>query len=213
MPRAQLTHDELETMRQRLAEAALAIYREEGLEALSFRRLADAMSLSHTLPYRYFENKDALLAEVRRGCFVRFEAHVRAAEAGLSEVSGRTRAVTAAYVDFVTRWPADYQLMFSTEQPPPDQFPALLQARRALFEHTVEMVADGIEAGLLVGEARQLTHLVWVSIHGLMTLHVANQLVHGYTLQELIEPLIETFLGHHAAADTKPRPRKPARAA
>lgn len=213
MPRAQLTADELETMRQRLAEAALSLYREEGLEAISFRRLADVMGLSHTLPYRYFENKDALLAEVRRSCFVRFEAHVRAAEAGLGDVPARIRAVTAAYVDFVSRWPADYQLMFSTEQPPPNQFPALLQARRALFEHIVEMVADGIEAGLLAGEARQLTHLVWVSIHGLMTLHVANQLVHGYTLHELIAPLIETFLGHHAAAETRPRPRRRARAA
>ena len=213
MPRPQLTNSELDTMRQRLSAAALVIYRSEGLDALSFRRLADAVGLSHTLPYRYFDNKDALLAEVRRTCFARFEAHVRDAERGLSGVLERVRAVTAAYVDFVARWPADYQLMFSTEQPPPDQFPALLAARRALFEHIVELVSDGIRAGLLAGDARRLTHLVWVSIHGLMTLHVANQLVHGYRLDELIEPLVDTFLGRHAAADAKPLTQKKKRAA
>lgn len=213
MARPQLSTDEVAVMRLRLADAALGIYRREGLEAVSFRRLADVVGLSHTLPYRYFDNKDALLAEVRRGCFVRFENHVRAAEKGLAGVTPRIRAVTAAYVAFVTRWPADYQLMFSTEQPPPDQFPALLAARRSLFDHAVALVGDGIKAGLLAGDARRLTHLVWVSIHGLMTLHVANQLVHGYTLDELIEPLIDTFLGRHAATAAKPPTQRKPRAA
>lgn len=213
MARPQLSSDEVDAMRIRLADAALDIYRREGLEAVSFRRIADVVGLSHTLPYRYFDNKEALLAETRRGCFERFEAHVRDAEDGLAGVLERIRAVTAAYVSFVRRWPADYQLMFSTEQPPPDQFPALLAARRALFEHAVQLVAEGIRAGLLAGDPRRLTHLVWVSIHGLMTLHVANQLVHGYKLEQLIEPLIDTFLNHHATPLAKPRVRRKSRAA
>ena len=213
MARPQLRTDEVDAMRIRLADAALDIYRREGLEAVSFRRIADVVGLSHTLPYRYFDNKEALLAEARRGCFERFEAHVRVSEDGLVGVLERIRAVTAAYVDFVSRWPADYQLMFSTEQPPPNQFPALLAARRALFEHIVQLVTEGIRAGLLAGDARRLTHLVWVSIHGLMTLHVANQLVHGYTLGQLIEPLVDTFLGRHATAVKKPVTQKRKRAA
>ena len=41
-------------MRCQLVDAGLALYRSAGLEAVSLRRLADAVGISHTLPYRYF---------------------------------------------------------------------------------------------------------------------------------------------------------------
>ena len=199
MPRAQLTSNELDSMRERLAATALDIYRREGIDALSFRRIAEAAGISHTLPYRYFDNKDALLARLRTDAVHRFEAYVRQREATHTQPLERIRAVTAAYVDYVRRWPADYLLIFATHQPPPDQFRELLAARRSLFEHAVEVVQQGLNQGALQlprnVSARQLTHTVWVSLHGLMTLHVANQLVHGCELEELVQPLMDRLLG------------------
>lgn len=210
MPRAQLTSNELDSMRERLATTALDIYRREGLDAVSFRRIAEAAGISHTLPYRYFENKDALLARLRTDAVHRFEAYVRQREAGYARPLERIRAVTLAYVDYVRRWPADYLLIFATHQPPPDQFRELLAARRSLFEHAVEAVQQSLDQGVVQlskgTTARQLTHTVWVSLHGLMTLHVANQLVHGCELEELVQPLIDRLLGT-AAAIPSPRGR------
>jgi AcrR family transcriptional regulator len=200
MPRAQLTDDELTAMRLRLSEAALDIYRKDGLEAVSFRRLADSVGLSHTLPYRYFDNKDALLARVRTDCFRRFEVFVRSAEQGLTDPLAKARAVIARYVEFVEQYPADYLLMFTMHQPPPDQYPELLAARRSLFEHAVDVIREGVASGQLAGDARQLAHIVWVSVHGLTSLHVANQLVHGLKLHQLVAPVIDRVLGLAAAA-------------
>ncbi|GAC1620149.1 MAG: hypothetical protein NVS9B10_01570 [Nevskia sp.] len=206
MPRPQLTVTELETMRQRLSAAALVIYREDGLEALSFRRLADAVGLSHTLPYRYFENKDALLARLRSDCTRDFDAFVRRRERRHRAPLDRIRAVVEAYVDYVRRHPAEYLLMFSTHQPPPTLYPELLAVRRGLFEHAVSVMQGALDAGLVAGDARELSHAMWVTLHGLMTLHVANQLVHGLSLEQLVEPIIERVLSAHA-------PATPARAA
>ena len=206
MPRAQLTAAEENAMRRRLADAALAIYRTEGLEALSFRRLADAMGLSHTLPYRYFPHKEALLMAMRVDCTLHFEQFVRQREIVQAPLLERIRSIAAGYVDYVQRNPADYLLIFATNQPPPDQYPELLAARRSLFDHIVEVLALCVRAGELKGEPRQLAHQFWIALHGLMTLHVANQLVHGYTLEQLVAPLVERMLeAAGTAAPARPR--------
>ncbi|MCX7059430.1 MAG: TetR/AcrR family transcriptional regulator [Gammaproteobacteria bacterium] len=210
MARAQLSPETVTAMRQKLLGLALDIYRTEGLEAISFRRLADAAGISHTLPYRYFESKEALLVALRVLCMQRFEAHVRAREAVDAPLPLRIRSVGDAYVDFVSQYPAEYQLIFSTHQPSPDQYPELLAGRRSLFDHAIEVVQAGIDDGLLQGDARALTHLFWLSLHGLMSLHVGGQLVHGCSLNDLIEPLVARIIGSEAAH--KPM-RLPTRAA
>jgi hypothetical protein len=90
-------------------------------------------------------------------------------------------------------------LIFATPQPPPQRYPELLAARISLFEHSVALVQECITAGLIQGNARELAHAVWAALHGLLTLHVANQLVHGYTLQQLVAPTIHRILGFDAS--------------
>jgi hypothetical protein len=68
-----------------------------------------------------------------------------------------------------------------------------------LFEHSVGLVQECISEGLIRGEARELTHALWAGVHGLLSLHVANQLVHGITLERLVKPLIHRVLGLHDA--------------
>lgn len=193
-------------MRRRLADAALDIYRSEGLEALSFRRLADAMDLSHTLPYRYFPHKEALLVAMRIDCTLRLTQFLREREPLHAPLLTRIRAIAAAYVEYARRNAAEYLLIFSTHQPPPDRYPELLAARRAMFDHAVEVLALCVQAGVLHGEPRQLAHEYWIALHGLMTLHVANQLVHGRTLDQLVEPLIDRMLGHAGIASKAAKP-------
>ncbi len=198
MARAQLSSETVTATRQKLLALALDIHRAEGLDAISFRRLAEAAGISHTLPYRYFESKEALLVALRVVCFQRFETHVREHEKVTAPLPLRIRSVAEAYVSFVEQHPAEYQLIFSTHQPPPDQYPDLLAARRSLFDHAIEVVQAGIDDGLLHGDARALTHLFWLSLHGLMSLHVGGQLVHGCGLSDLIEPLVARIIGSDA---------------
>jgi AcrR family transcriptional regulator len=211
MAKPLLTTDERETMRQRLSDAATAIYREQGLEAVSFRKLADSVGLSHTLPYLYFDNKEALFARMRQDGVGRFADYLRGREQAGELPQQRLQALIAGFLDFVHECPADYQLIFSTEQPPPDRYPELLAARRELFDHIVAVVDSCIAAGLLEGEARQVTHGFWAALHGLMSLHVANQLVHGYTLDQLLWPMIRQIFGFVAQPEAAAKTETPRR--
>ncbi len=196
-------------MRSRLCEACLAIFRRGGLEAVTFRALADAVGASHTLPYRYFASKEDLLANVRLLCFERFEAFLRGRESRAVEPLARVLAVLDAYGEFVLEHPVEYSLLFATSQPPPQRYPELLAARRRLFEHCVGLVQQCIDDGVLAGDARDITHAVWAAVHGLLALHVANQLVHGRTLERLLRPMIFRTLGLRvtSAAFRKKTPR------
>lgn len=195
MARNALTAEEVDSMRSRLCSSALDIFRESGIEGVTFRALADHMGVSHTLPYRYFENKDALLASVRVMCFAQFERYVRERESREASAQGRVLAVLDAYVGFVFEHRIEYELIFATPQPPPQRYPQLLAARRSLFEHSVGLVQACITEGLIEGDAREVTHAVWAGLHGLLALHVANQLVHGLTLQQLVTPMIHRVMG------------------
>lgn len=199
MARPQLTDDVVDATRKRLVTLALALYRSEGLEAITFRRLADAAGISHTLPYRYFRNKEAVLVAMRVACTQHFDDFVRTRETAGASPMQQIREVAAAYVDFVSEHPDDYLLIFSLEQPPPSRYPELLAARRHLFDHATDVVQRAIDTGDLHGEARALTHLFWVSLHGLMTLHVAGQLVHGHDMNTLLDPLMQQMLNRTAA--------------
>jgi AcrR family transcriptional regulator len=195
-----LSEQELEQMRQRLAQAALELYAEQGYEAVSLRELAQRLGISHTLPYRYFDNKEALFAQVRTGCFLRIRAMLEEQDPRHLGAPQRLLALGNATVDWVKAHAAEYRLMFSMQQPPLEQYPELLRARREAFGYLVEVVRDGVRQGTMQGEPLTVMHIAWVSVHGLLTLHAADQLVHGRSLDELMPPLLDTVIGRHLRA-------------
>ena len=190
MARPSLTDDARSDMRQRLADAALDLHLSQGADAVSFRALAEALGISHTLIYRYFENKDALFAQVRRDAVRRFEAFVRARERSGETPMQRLRTVFSAYIEYVRSHPKEYLLILAPEQPAPDRYPELLAARQSLFDHAKDAVQACIDDGQIQGDALRISHAFWLGLHGLMTLYVANQLVHGCTLDELAPSLL-----------------------
>jgi AcrR family transcriptional regulator len=200
MPRASLSDEEVEQTRQRLAQAALELYAEQGYEAVSFRELAQRLGISHTLPYRYFDNKEALFAAVRTNGFLRIRAMLEEQDPRHLGAPPRLYTLGNATVDWVKAHAAEYRLMFSMQQPPLEQYPELLRARREAFGYLVDVVRQGVREGSMEGDPLTTMHLAWVSVHGLLTLHAADQLVHGRSLDELMPPLLETVIGRHLRA-------------
>lgn len=194
MPRAQLTDDELEITRARFARAALDIYCDEGLEAVSFRRIGEATGSSHTLAYRYFPSKEALLVRMRIEALSDFRELILASDAPAGGAAERLFGFARAYVRFAVERREEYLLVFTTEQPPPSDYPDLLAARQSLFDLAVACVQRCIDDRLIKGDALQVAHSFWVGLHGLMTLHAANQLVHGMDFAAVLPALIERLL-------------------
>ncbi|HEY3889596.1 MAG TPA: helix-turn-helix domain-containing protein, partial [Caulobacteraceae bacterium] len=60
-----LTDNDLARFRDRLCDVAERLFAEHGAEAVTIRQMAAELGVSAMTPYRYFKDKDAILAAVR----------------------------------------------------------------------------------------------------------------------------------------------------
>src|ERR1700710_1855650 len=111
MPRA-LSPSEVEGFRDRLCEAATRLFAEKGADGFTLRQLASELGVSPMTPYRYFKDKDDILAAVRASGFERFAEALETALASSEDPLEASRHVGAAYIRFAFDHPAAYRLMF-----------------------------------------------------------------------------------------------------
>ncbi|TJY63305.1 TetR/AcrR family transcriptional regulator [Sinimarinibacterium sp. CAU 1509] len=195
MPRPRHSKQTEQSAAARLTQLALDLYLEEGLAAVTFRKLADRGGLSHTYPYRFFDNKAALLLALRTLSSQRFVAFVTAADKPRRRPTDRLRLLARAMVRFALEHPAEYELIFSLEESSPDQFPELLAVRQSLLEHVAGIAAQAVQRGDADGDADLLAQLLWAGVHGIVSLHMGRQLVHGRSVETLLEPMLDRLIG------------------
>jgi AcrR family transcriptional regulator len=178
MPRP-LTETDVTQFRERLCEAGEKLFATHGTEAVTMRHLATALGVSPMTPYRYFKDKDEILAMVRAAAFNRFAAALEAARDPAGDPLESSLRVAEAYAHFALSQPQAYRLMFDLSQPNEDQYPdladAAARARRTMSAH----VHDMITAGLLQGDAEMIGHVLWSVLHGAIVLQLAGKLAPG----------------------------------
>lgn len=150
-------------LRNGLLDAARAILEEQSLNALTLRAVARRAGVSHAAPYRHFPNHEALLVELSVEGFAELKTSIaEAAGTGGSE-SDRIADIGAAYMRFVAKRPALARLMFGSQLPNRDKFPALGTAADAV----------GTEIGAVLSDPN-LGLAVWSAVHGLAMLVLEN---------------------------------------
>ncbi len=178
MPR-QLSPTDIDDFRDRLIDTAERLFAEKGLEAVSLRQLAAELEVSAMTPYRYFADKQAILAAVRVRAFDRFAQALETAFAGEGDLIVRAEAAGQAYVRFAFEHSAAYRLMFDLRQPDEADYPDLVRAsaraRATLTAHIDALMA----AGLLQGDPLLIAHAYWAQLHGLIGLKLADKIEPG----------------------------------
>ena len=150
-------------LRNALLESARKILEEESLARLSLRAVARRAGVSHAAPYRHFPNHEALLVELATEGFIELRKELRdSVSAGDSEPD-RIAKIGAAYMRFVAKRPAVARLMFGSQLPNRDKFPALGQAADAIGEEIGKALHDSA-----------LGLAVWSAVHGLAMLVLEN---------------------------------------
>lgn len=205
MPRV-LTEEDVTEFRSRLCEAARRRYAADGETGVSLRRLASDLGVSATTPYRYFHDKDEILAALRADAFDRFAASLERAFASRSDPVERSVAVGEAYVAFAFGDPDSYRLMFDLNQPDSDRYPELARAagraRRTMTAHTEALQA----AGLIEGDPALVGRVYWATLHGLIVLELAGKLEGGPDFRRVHrEAMRILWRGARSAARTQRR--------
>ncbi|MEM8863532.1 MAG: TetR/AcrR family transcriptional regulator [Chloroflexota bacterium] len=158
-------------LRETLIEAGIAILEEEGIHALSLRKVAKRAQVSHAAPYRHFDDKIALLCAIAEDGFKQLVNNI---EQIMLETAEDPRLqlfeLGHSYINFGIEHPAQLTLMFSdllktgTSQSLSDTagYTFELLKRSVEFAQAANVIKDG--------DPTQLARTFWAMEHGLAML-------------------------------------------
>jgi len=185
-------------LREAAIEAALAMVKAVGIEAVTLRGLSERLGTSRTAIYRHFENKEALMQAVVAAGFERFEAVIRPVFLRSdAEVLARFRQMGEAYLAFAVQNPELYRLLFGE---------SLRQEREAVcdlgdkersggFSSLVGLIEEGQSEGVFrSGDPFLQAATVWAMIHGFSLLIIDGHLLISDNIELLFEAGVETLL-------------------
>ena len=102
-------------LREALVDAALDLIAEKGPAGFTFAEAARQAGVSPAAPYRHFRDRDALMADVAKRGFERFEKDLAAAwDEGRPSKRQAFERVGKAYLGFARNEPAYFSAMFES---------------------------------------------------------------------------------------------------
>lgn len=193
MPKV-LSEPDVREFRDRVCEAATHLFAEHGAEDVTMREVARVLGVSPMTPYRYFRDKDEILAVVRARAFDRFAEALEQAYAVKGDALSRSRSVGEAYMRFAFGEPHAYRLMFDLNQPGEAQYPDLLRATARARATMSDHVRGLIEAGIIAGDAELIGHVFWAALHGAIVLQFAGKLTEGRDFARIAEASFQALM-------------------
>ncbi|PRY00449.1 TetR/AcrR family transcriptional regulator [Allonocardiopsis opalescens] len=179
--------------RDAMLDAALALLREHGPEALTVRRIAQAVGASTQAVYSSYGGKQALVAALyHEGFRLLRERFERASHAG--GPIERLRRMGQEYRAFAGDETELFLLMFGRSVPHFRPDPDALAGAWPAFLALVEGVQAAIDAGELSGDAYRVARILWQAVHGLTHLEIGGYLGRGPEGAAQFDDLQETIL-------------------
>ena len=186
-------------LREALIQAARDLIKEKGPAGFTFADAARSAGVSPAAPYRHFRDREALLADVAREGFQRFEAMLTTGwNGGMPDAMTAFNNVGKAYLAFARAEPAYYAAMFESGLPP-DLSPDLRAASDRAFG-VLRAAADVLVTLLPAGKrppALMMSLHIWSMSHGIASLFGrgdAGRRPLPMTAEELLESEVLIYL-------------------
>ncbi|WP_266157989.1 TetR/AcrR family transcriptional regulator [Dyella silvatica] len=164
------------TTAEKILRAAHKLFDREGADAVTMRRVADAVGITPMAIYRHFPNRDALLKRLSDDSFSAV-AHEWEESARSKDVLKRLMALADPYLDYALRHPHLFDHAFSVRRDDARLYP---EDFRAGHSPTLNVVVEAIKAGMAKGVLKQddpydVAMAIWAQQHGLIVLYRAGR--------------------------------------
>src|SRR5688572_30366820 len=146
---------ERQALRERILDAARALFTKRGYAAVTMREIASRIEYSATALYAHFADKESLVRELCRRDFAAFAGHFVSEVAATGDAMERFTRAGLVYLRFAERYPEHYRLMFLTELPPtPPQEGERDDPARNAYVFVLSLVKENLERGYLRDDAK-----------------------------------------------------------
>jgi AcrR family transcriptional regulator len=223
-----------ENLRRRILDAARELFCTEGYEAVTLRKIANAIEYSPTTIYLHFADKDAILVELAEEGFGILTGYLKRAR-HLADPIERLREGGKLYFQFAVEQSHYYTIMFElranalakghepTETAAHQAFGFILtcvsEAMRTgqIPVERVEEIATAARGGAAEMVCRHapeavLSHVVWSAMHGAASLLLSGRLgmlpeeAHPYLLTMVVENILRGLTAGGDQGSASPGP-------
>lgn len=150
-----------------IVETARALAEQDGWDAVTTRRLSEAIDYSQPVLYGHFPSgKAGIMDAVALQGFERLAAKIKAERGGARTQRSRVARLVDSYLGFAEQEPAVYQAMFARPTALPFGVEANPEPLRRAFDELVAAVSGG------PGDRDLETYVevIWSAMHGLVML-------------------------------------------
>ncbi len=180
-------------LRAEILLAARDLFKEEGYEGLTLRKLAKRMACSSMALYSYFADKQALLTALAQEAFQSLETRLGSPRAG--EPLLALRSMLLEYIAYAEENPVEYRILFL--EPQPIQEIKTRQEMRdsdSAFGLLFRCVEACSEAGVFQGDVFTATTILWTGAHGAATVLLTHPDLPFGSRKKFAEEIVETLL-------------------
>ena len=161
----------------KIATAARRLLDKEGTEAVTMRRVAEAVGITAMAIYRHYPDREALLNALADEGFQELAESLKGRRYS-GDTETRLAKMADIYLDHALENPRLFELMFLTRREGARQYPRDFKARRS---PTATLMADLIAAGMADDEFRkddpwEITFEMGAMSHGLIMLYLGGRL-------------------------------------
>ncbi|MCI0617782.1 TetR/AcrR family transcriptional regulator [bacterium] len=180
-----------EQIKASILEAAWQLVEKEGWQALSIRKIADAIEYSSPVIYDHFENKEAILHEFTRRGFQQLNEELEKAKAPFPGPERQIEAIAYSYWNFAFKQKEYYQLMYGLGMPGCEtvkQMAELTTFSQLILEPIKKLIAKGKNTE---ADPFLKLHTLWSTLHGLISI---NMMGNQATREELNAMVLKDFI-------------------
>ena len=187
-----------EETRTSILEAAYKIVQQEGWQALSMRKIADAIEYTAPIIYEYFSNKEAILEELNKKGYLYLGKEMEEAKNKHALPAEQLEAMWMAYWNFAFKKKELYQLMFgvqmnccSLQKTPEAEVPA------RLITDAITRLMNG--KPFSEDEICRRYYTYWSVVHGLVSINLVNRgtsdEINRQVLKDAISAITKAIVG------------------
>jgi AcrR family transcriptional regulator len=187
-----------EEVRESILRAAWALVLKEGWQALSIRKIADAIEYSVPVIYTHFENKEAILQEFLQQGFRLLNQDLQNAKEQAQNPADQLEAMAHAYWNFAFRNKEYYQLMYGLGMPTCETVRQVPELGR--FSEILQAPIQALISSSRQPETNPLLkfHTFWSMLHGLVSINMVDRTacpdeLHQMVLQDAIRGFIKNM--------------------
>jgi len=190
---------ETEGLRERILRAARALLLEDGIQAVTMRKVANAIGYTATSIYYHFENKDQLIfALIDEGFELLYQSLSRIQDGLPRETDplSRIEANMRGFVAFAEENPEFYEIMYMIHSEELTRYPKESYRRT---RRNLDLGADLYERARRAGCVRDvdpglMTSTLACALHGYVSMRLRHRIDARYDSDVLFESLIATQL-------------------